>query len=356
MKRALLISSLVVSILAVGVYLARVPLVMALAGKVAQQRLSVDKVNELEDGLHVGLCGAGSPFVDDKHSGPCTVVVAGKHVLIFDAGSGSARTLAKMGINAGNIEAIFLTHFHSDHIDGLGELLLQRWVLNSNRVPVALYAPPGGNDVLNGIMQAYQHDQHYRVSHHGDLTVPASGFGAQLHQFDTSETGRRVILKDAELEVVAFDVDHGPVHPAVGYRITYKGRKLVLSGDTKKSVEVQREAEGADVLVHEALSLPLTNMLAQAAGKAGRANLQKIFTDITNYHTTPQQAAEVARDAHVGYLLLNHLVPALPMPGLETAFLGNAGSIYGGPLTLGRDGDWISLPSGSKEIHFQRLF
>ncbi len=96
---------------------------------------------ELPDGLHVGICGAGSPFPDDRRAGPCTTVVAGKRLFVFDAGSGSPRNIGKLGFVHRRIEAIFLTHFHSDHVDGLGELMLQRWekpflTLFSNRDPV----------------------------------------------------------------------------------------------------------------------------------------------------------------------------------------------------------------------------
>ena len=157
--------------------------------------------------------------------------------------------------------------------------------------------------------------------------------------------------RDKGLEVSAFAVDHAPVQPAVGYRISYQGRTVVLSGDTKRSDAVLRGAKGADLLVHEALSLPLVNLMQQTATQSGRPGLAKVLGDIHDYHATPEQAAETARDAKVGFLLLNHIVPTLPpLPGLEKAFLGAAPSIYGGPLRVGRDGDFVSLPAGSQEV------
>lgn len=166
-----------------------------------------------------------------------------------------------------------------------------------------------------------------------------------------------VLLKDADLEVVAFNVDHSPVHTAVGYRIQYKGRSVVLSGDTRQSAAVQREAAGVDLLVHEALSPKLVATLSSAAEKAGRTHLKKIFGDIVDYHATPEQAAETARDAKVGYLLFNHIVPVVPpLPGLETAFMGDAGKIYGGPVRLGIDGDFISMLPGIQGVQHSRRF
>ncbi len=355
MKKAV-IAFAALLVLIIGTYLFRSPISMMVAKKVAAQRLATDALNDLPDGLHVGLCGAGSPFPDEKRTGPCTLVVAGKQLFVVDAGSGSVRNIGKMGFQHGRINAIFLTHFHSDHIDGLGELMLQRWGSAANTSPVPVYGPQGVETVVAGFMQAYTEDKSYRVAHHGEATVPAGGFGGKALPFKPGADGRVVVLKDADLEVVAFTVDHGPVHPSVGYRFSYKGRSVVISGDTKKSAAVQREAAGVDLLVHEALSSPMTDLLKDGAAQAGRANLAKIFEDIKNYHTSPEEAAETARDARVGYLLLNHIAPPLPLPGLEKAFLGNAPGIYNGRLRVGQDGDFVSMPAGSKAINFSRRF
>ena len=356
MRKKLAVGVVVLACVVAAVYLLRGELAVGLGQRVVAQRMAFDAIGELPDGLHVGICGAGSPFTDDKRSGPCTLVVAGKRLFVFDAGSGSARVIGKMGFNQGRIEAIFLTHFHSDHIDGLGELMLQRWVTVGNTAPVPVYGPPGVEAVLAGFRTAYAQDQHYRVAHHGTATVPEGGFGGQPMPFTPGADGRVVVLKDGGLEISAFVVDHKPVHPAVGYRITYKGRSVVLSGDTKKSAAVQREAAGADVLVHEALSTPLVRLFREAAVRAGRKNLVKIFDDIVDYHTSPEEAAETARDARARYLVLNHIVPLLTFPGLEKAFVGKAPAIFSGPLRVAADGDFLSLPSGSSDIILTHRF
>ena len=355
-RNMLLAAGLLIALLGVAIYALRAPLAVALVKRVAARQLGMDALAELPDGLHVGLCGAGSPFPDEKRSGPCTLVVAGKRLFVFDAGAGSARNIGKMGFNHGRIEAIFLTHFHSDHIDGLGELMLQRWVSASNTAPVPVYGPAGVEAVVAGLAQAYAQDQHYRVAHHGEAVMPSSGSGGKAQPFATDATGRAVLLKDGDLEIAVFSVDHAPVHPAVGYRITYKGRSVVLSGDTKKSAAVALEARGVDLLVHEALSEPLMAMLGDAAAQAQRPKLKQLFADIVDYHSSPEQAAATARDAKVGYLLLNHIAPPLPLPGLEKAFLGNAQQFYEGPIRVGADGDFVSLPVGSKQITVSRRF
>jgi ribonuclease Z len=158
------------------------------------------------------------------------------------------------------------------------------------------------------------------------------------------------------VEVRAFAVDHAPVHPAVGYRISYKGRSVVLSGDTRASDTVRAQSQGVDLLVHEALSEPLVRAIGDAALQAGRPNVKKLMADIVDYHTSPEQAAQIAQDAQVGYLLLSHITPPLPIPGMVKAFLGEAGAIFKGPIRVGIDGDFISLPANSKDIHVGKRF
>ena len=357
MKKVLLILLALLVVLGVPAFVWRAELAVAVATRVARQHLGSQPLAELADGLHVGLCGAGSPFPDELRAGPCTLVIAGPHLLVFDAGNGASRNMGKMGFAQGQIEALFLTHFHSDHIDGLGELLLQRWVQGGHREPLPVYGPEGVQAVVDGLRTTYQQDQHYRVEHHGADVVPASGFGGVAHPFSMDATGRMVVMKTPDLQVTAFAVNHGPVHPSVGYRIDYKGRSVVLSGDTIESPAVVREAKGADLLLHEALSPRLVNALSQVAAESRQARLAQIFRDILNYHSTPEEAARSAEAAGVRALVLHHIVPTLPpLPGMEKAFLGEARTLFKGPLRVGRDGDFISMPAGSPEIQQGRRF
>lgn len=138
MKRFLL-GLLGVSILvAVIGYAFRVEITMRMIERVVASNLETDLLREIPDGLHVALCGAGSPLPDPRRSGPCTALMAGNRLYLVDVGSGSSRVLSQMRIPQGEIDGVFLTHFHSDHIDGLGELLLQRWANGSNTSPTPI--------------------------------------------------------------------------------------------------------------------------------------------------------------------------------------------------------------------------
>ena len=191
----------------------------------------------------------------------------------------------------GRIAAVFLTHYHSDHIDGLGEMGLLRWVGGSHRDPLPLYGPEGLLDVAEGFERAYQFDARYRVAHHGAAVVPPEGAGFAPQPFAAPALGEcaRALERDG-IRVSAFRVEHEPVSPAVGYRFDYGGRSLVVSGDTKKSDSLLAQARGVDLIVHEALSPKLVGILHDAAESAGNANLAKIMTDIPDYHTTPVEA------------------------------------------------------------------
>lgn len=324
--------------------------------RVAVERLAVPRMSgelfrALPDGLHVMLCGAGSPLPDPKRSGPCTLVVAGERAFVFDIGSGAAGHINVMGVPLSAVEGVFLTHFHSDHIDGLGELMLQRWAGGGHAAPLPVHGPQGVEDIVAGFNLAYRHDFGYRVAHHGAELIKPSGAGARAVTFDRPQGSEALtVFEDGGLRIQAFAVDHSPVEPAVGYRIDYAGRSLVISGDTAQHPNVAHHAQGVDLLVHEALSKDLLGLMRGAAVKAGNSRLVQIFDDIHDYHTTPQQAAETAAQAGVRHLLFTHIVPALPARPLERRFLRGVADIFDGGVTLGEDGTSISLPAGSTAV------
>jgi ribonuclease Z len=350
-SRPLVVLAVIAAVVALALAVFRAPIAMTLMERVATQNMARDAIAELGDGLHVVLCGAGSPLPDPARSGPCAAIVAGDAFVVVDAGSGAARNIARLGLPTGRVEAVFLTHFHSDHIDGLGELMMQRWVGAAHAEPLPVVAPSGVEAVVDGFNGAYRADSSYRTAHHGADIAPPSGTGGVARPFALPADGEDpVVYRSGELEVRAFRVNHAPIEPAVGYRFDYRGRSIVISGDTVKSKTVERVAQGADVLVHEALSPALIGILTSAAESAGRANVAKITRDILDYHTTPVEAAEIARDAGARHLLFHHIVPPLVAPGAEAAFLEGVDDVYDGPVTVGVDGTRISLRAGSQEI------
>jgi ribonuclease Z len=355
MRRFLLGLLLLAAVAGGAAYVFRGEIALALMQRVLERNMATDAIAALPDGLHVGLCGAGAPMAAADRGGPCVVVIAGKRMFVVDAGTGGVRTLTRMGLQPGSVERVLLTHYHSDHIDGLGEMMLQRWVGGANATPLPVHGPAGVEAVVEGFNIAYATDKGYRVAHHGEAIAPSSGFGGTAVPFELDVAGNAIVLNEGGLTIEAFKVEHAPVEPSVGYRITYKGRTAVISGDTKKSAAVEQRATGVDLLVHEALSPKLVGLIGDAAGKAGRKNIAKIAHDILDYHTTPEEAAEVAAGAKVKALLLYHIVPPLPLSALEGPFLGRARGIFSGPLHVGRDGDFVTMPAGTTEVRFTNL-
>jgi len=334
-----------------GIFVWQKAIGMKLVDFMAGQFIAVDVVGDLPDGLHVGLCGAGSPLTDSKRACPCVFVIAGRTLYVVDAGPGSIRKLELMKMRSGNVRAVLLTHFHSDHIGELGELMLRRWADGSNATPLEVFGPQGVETVVRGFNLAYSLDFGWRVAHHGPETVPPAGAGGVAKAFAFPDGQEEFVIINADgLKVTAFPVDHRPVEPAVGYRFDYKGRSLVISGDTLPSESLRRQAAGVDLLMHEALQPAMVRALGDAYRSKGRANIANIMRDIPNYHTWPEEAARIAQEAGVRHLLLYHIIPPLPVSFLNKAFLGDAHKFYGGPITVGVEGLLFSMPAGNHEI------
>jgi ribonuclease Z len=272
-------------------------------------------------------------------------VIAGQHLFVFDAGDGSSETLSLMGVQQDKIEALFLTHLHSDHIDGLDTIALQHWANGPAREPLDVVGPPGTARVVAGLNDAYAIDQGYRLAHHGENVMPSSGAGMAAAEFAVPlADGEEIELRNADgVRIVAFRVDHAPTE-AVGYRVEYGGRSIVISGDTARSASLTDAARGADLLVHEAISPRLDAIMHQAANSSGRENIGAIFHDIMDYHTSPEDAGRVAQEAQAGALAITHFLPQTPIPGLAHTFVQAAKTTYDGPVFAMRDGDVISLP------------
>lgn len=304
---------------------------------------------QLDDGLHLILCGTGSPLPNPDRAGPCNVVVAGKQAFVVDIGEGGARNLNLIGFDLASLDGVLLTHFHSDHIDGMGPLALLHWTQGSAQAPLPLYGPQGVETVADGFNAAYALDHGYRVAHHGPKVVPPGGGGVQAMPFSIDKDPVVVLERDG-LKITAFPVDHDPVRPSVGYRFDYKGRSVVITGDTARTASVEQAAKGADILVHDALQPRLVASMTDALAKAGQANTAQITRDIPGYHASPEDAAKSAQVAGVKRLVLSHLVPPIPSAFFYPAFLGDAADYFDGEITVGEDGMVFSLPPGSDTI------
>jgi len=305
-----------------------------------------------DDALRLLVCGSSSPFPAEDRARPCLAVIAGGKFYVVDTGPGSWNRLALLRIPGERIGAVMLTHFHSDHIGDLGEFNMQTWVAGR---PAALpvYGPPGVERVVAGFTEAYALDRGYRIAHHGAEFLPEEKGLMQARVVD-AKAGPQTLFSDGDLRVTIFPVHHNPIEPAVGYRFDYKGRSLVISGDTIKDARLAAVAKGADLLAHEAQNQQMVARLASTAGELQRPRLQKVFGDIPDYHTSPVEAAEVANAAGVKLLLMYHLTPP-PPKALERRFLAGVSDIRPKGVALARDGMLVELPLAGGEPLVSRL-
>lgn len=308
-----------------------------------------------EDALHVITTGTGAPLPDPKRVGPQAVVVAGDQILVFDTGPGSTRKLLLTGLIVTSVNALFLTHYHSDHISDLGEFMLQHWTGAGATEPLKIYGPTGVEEVVAGFLAAYQLDRGYRIDHHGPDVMPPSGFGAVAHTFDlgTDLMSSEVVYEAGDVQVIAFNVDHPPVVPAVGFRVNYKDRSVMITGDTIYSDSLIHHAMGADLMVSDALNHKMSQWTADA-GRDVDNNLSSVTEDIQESHIRPEEAALVAKEAGVPVLIITHVLPPVP-DQLINPFLRDARAIYSGELRMANDGTLISLPVNSDRYSIHEL-
>ncbi len=329
-------------------------LLLAVAGCDRLMERQVEKGIERDTALltspdmTVILCGTGSPLPDRDRAGACTAVIAGGQLVMVDAGPGSWETLDLTKVPTGKLSAVLLTHFHSDHIGDLGEAITQSWIAG-RAAPLDVYGPVGTKQVVDGFDQAYSQDADYRTLHHDEQHMPRAAAPAVAHEIELGDApdADAVVFDRDGLKVTMFRVRHDPVKPAVGYRFEYKGNVVVISGDTAKSDSVITHAKGADILIHEALSRDMMGRIATIISTHGNPRLGKMANDTLGYHTSPVEAAEVARDAGVEMLVFSHVVPGPRNFIMRRMFLAGVDDVFTGKVVLGEDGERFTLPPKS---------
>ncbi|HET7187238.1 MAG TPA: MBL fold metallo-hydrolase [Gemmatimonadaceae bacterium] len=244
---------------------------------------SATSVAPPSDSLKVVLLGTGvGPVVNLQQYGASILVEAGGQRLLFDCGRGATLRLAQAGVPIGSVTRVFLTHLHSDHVLALPDLLLVGWTAGRRTGPLTVWGPAGTSDMMDHMQRAFAFDIHTRRD--VDEHFPASGIQVVSHDIMTDG----VVFDENGLKVTAFLVDHGVVQPAFGYRVDYRGRSVVLSGDTRVSENLIRHAQGVDVLIHEVID---PEILRTRPDRPSAATIDAIIA----HHTTPEQAGTVFR-------------------------------------------------------------
>jgi ribonuclease Z len=313
-----------------------------------------------DDALRAIVCGSSSPMPDPARAKACVAVIAGGKVYFVDTGPQSMGKVALWRLPLARIGGVLFTHFHSDHIADLGEFNMNSWVLGRS-VPLDVYGPTGVERVVAGYQEAYALDQVYRTAHHGPEVADPALWKMVAHKVVMPGEGTpahdrvAVVFDDGQLKVTAIEVNHEPIAPAFGYRFDYKGRSLVISGDTAKHLPLAKAAKGADVLFHEAQAQHMVKALHEIAESKNNARLAKIFADIQNYHPSPVEAAELANEAGVKLLVLSHFTPPVANLVAELMFTRGLDDARKGDWVMSGDGTLVELPLGSQTVKLSNM-
>ncbi|CUH52457.1 MBL fold metallo-hydrolase [Shimia marina] len=272
----------------------------------------------------------GGPAIRPGTRMPTSLLIQmdGMTVLV-DAGLGVSRALCDAGMALTDLDAILITHLHSDHYLELGPLLHTAWTAGLN-TPIAIYGPEGLTQYWDSFLQAMSFDIELRLRDEGR---PALAPLAQIHVLNTGD------MALGSLQVKVMRNTHPPIIDSFALRIEGQEHSVVLSGDTAPMEEMVSFAQGADLLVHEAmLSAGIDALCARVGNGDDRLRLH-----LERSHTPAAEAGRIAKDAGVARLALNHLVPCDDPDFTEAHWQEETRCTWDGPLFIGTDGMTISL-------------
>ena len=244
--------------------------------------------------MELTLLGTGCPKVDFKRFGPSNLIQTKKTKILVDCGSGVTQRLDQIKISSADIDALFLTHLHSDHVIDFYQLIISSW--HSYRIkPWKIYGPRGTKKFVSKIMDAWKEERDLRIKY--ESRASAIAFKIIVQEFKTH--GK---IKINDLNVEYFEVDHKPVKYAYGFNFLNKNKKLTISGDTRPCENLMRYAQQADVLLHEVF---IDGEFKQTT----KMRTKKTLHNVRSYHTPSSIVGKVALITKCKKLVLTHLVP-----------------------------------------------
>jgi ribonuclease BN (tRNA processing enzyme) len=266
----------------------------------------------------------GGPRPGVGRQAPAQVILIDEVPYVIDCGNGIAWQLVRAGVPLERLRNVFITHQHSDHNADYGNLLLLAWAAGL-RNAVDTYGPAPLARMTRLFMEMDAEDIGIRMADEGRPSLPAL---VRPHEIETEG----LVMQDERVRVRAVRVRHPPFATALAYRFDAPDRSIVISGDTAYSEALIGLAQGADVLVHEAMYLPGIEAMIRRVPNAARLREHLLAS-----HTSTEDAGRVAERAGVGQLVLSHLVPGDDPSISEAQWTEGARAHFRGPVILGRD-------------------
>jgi ribonuclease BN (tRNA processing enzyme) len=266
----------------------------------------------------------GGPRPRKSRAASAQVIVANDTPYVVDCGDGVARQLVLAGVPLATLRHVFITHHHSDHNADYGNLLLLAWTAGLG-TRVDAWGPPPLERMTRLFFEMNAEDIGARTADERRVPLPPL-----VHAHELKQAG--LVMRDDNVKVTAALVPHPPMAKAFAYRFDAADRSIVISGDTIRSDDLARLAQGADILVHEALYPEGIDRLVAPVGNAG-----DLKRSILSHHTSVEDAGRVAQAAGVGTLVLSHLVPSDDPSITEQMWIDAAGRHFPGRIVVGRD-------------------
>lgn len=266
----------------------------------------------------VHLIGTGGPELTPTRQGMSTLIEANGQTLLFDAGRGALQNIYLSRIDPRNVTKIFLTHLHSDHIEGLPSIWLTPWFMFARKPSLEIWGPPGTQQMVDGMRMMYGHDVEHRAN---------PFFKREYLDIAVHEISEGVAYDSGGVKVTAFRVEHDDGNPAFGYRIDAGSRSILLSGDTTYVDNVVKFGMNTDVLVSNVVAF------SERMEKAG------VLKPVIDKLMTPEQAAMIFAKARPRLAVFSHIVKKkLPGDAGDDAIIARTRKAgYDGPLVMGQD-------------------
>ncbi len=254
------------------------------------------------------------------------VIVSEGVAYVLDCGLGVTDQFARTGLSFSQIRSIFMTHMHPDHTVEYGPLMLIGWI-QGMRPDVRVFGPPP----LRAMTADYLRSQRTVVDFWSEDFALSPLRAIAVHEC----AGEGHVMTDDIVRVTSVLVKHPPVHPAYGYRFDFHDRSIAFSGDTVALDAVARMAEGADVLVHEAMFLPAMDAIAYFASSRLSMSPKSFLHHMNVDHSRVENVGRIATKAGVKTLVLSHLTPGFGVP--DQIWRAAAASTFGGEIIVGHD-------------------